>query len=155
MKYIGQYLLNYRVLLACNENNDVITVFPNDNVNVKMNTGDYHGLDYNKDYHCATGQIPEGKYRVIIKLHYILTPKNRPANMGKFIRFINVQWTIFSRWIMNMSADPTNIFQHAIGFMINMLTRMFANPSITVSILIGLGVMYYFLYRRGGSKRRR
>lgn len=69
----------YRIIIATNENNDVVTVFPGEDKRVKMSTGDFHGLDYNKDWHCVEGKIPPGKFRVLLKLHYVVTPPGSEA----------------------------------------------------------------------------
>lgn len=126
----------YRVIISCNENKHVTTTFPHDNIDVKMNTGDFHGLDYNKDYHCAEGEIPENKHRVLLKLHYILIPDNYDDNSfsEKYIRFINVQWTHFSRKFMRMSAHPNNLIEYLMGFLVNFL-RFYYNH-ITLLLLI-------------------
>ena len=51
--YVPGKSIFYRIIVALNENNDVVTVFPDDNISVKMNTGDFHGLNYNADKHCV------------------------------------------------------------------------------------------------------
>jgi len=129
----------YRVIVACNENKHVTTTFPNDNIDVKMNTGDFHGLDYNKDYHCADGEIPKNKHRVLLKLHYILIPDNYDNNSfsEKYVRFINVQWTHFSREFMRMSAHPNNPIEYLMGFLVNFL-RFYYNNIILLLIIIFL-----------------
>lgn len=148
----------YRVIIACNENNDVTTVFPNDDVRVMMDIGDYHGLDYNKDWHCVEGKIPNGTYRVLLKLHYILTPKGRTIHTGGFVRSINVWWTKLSRWFMRMSAEPQNIFEHIAGAIVNGLRYIFnkTNPIVSVVLLVVLLIaIYYFFLRKRTFKKRR
>lgn len=130
-------IIFYRVIIACNENKDVTTMFPNDNIGVKMNIGDFHGLDYNKDYHCADGEIPKDKHRVLLKLHYILIPNTYEDNSfsENYVRFINVQWTYFSREFMRMSAHPNNIIEHLMGFIVNFL-RFYYNNTILLLLII-------------------
>ena len=101
----------YRVILACNENKDVTTIFPNADIKVKMDTCDFHGLDYNKDYHCVEGEIPKDKNRVLLKLHYIIVPNDYGENTisENYVKFINVKWTHLSRNFMRMSSNPKNI----------------------------------------------
>jgi hypothetical protein len=128
----------YRVIVACNPNENVITSFPDENVHVKMNTGDFHGLDYNKNYHCAEGEIPENKSRVLLKLHYILIPEDYPNNTfsENYVKFINVTWTDLSRNFMRASANPTNIKEHCMGLTVNFLRMIFNNIYTVILLLI-------------------
>ena len=123
-----------------------------------MDTGDFHGLDYNKDWHCVDGKIPKDTYRVLLKLHYILTPKNSSVNSGAFVKFINILWTKFSRWFMRMSAEPKNIFESIAGSIVNVLRTIFNSTSPIISIII-LAVIcigiYFFFMKKSKSKRRR
>ena len=134
----------YRIIIAVNENNTVTTYFPKENIRVKMTTGDFHGLDYNKDLHCVEGSIEDGKFRVLLKLHYIIIPKGS-EKYARFIREINVKWTIISREAMRMSANPKNIFEILVGFTVNFSRLVFNNWII--SLLILFGVIYFLSFR--------
>lgn len=127
----------YRVIVACNKNEHVTTMFPNADIKVKMNTGDFHGLDYNKDYHCVDGQIPENKHRVLLKLHYILVPNEYEDDSlsEMYIRFINVKWTYLSREFMRMSAHPNNMIESIMGFLVNFLRFYYNNISLLIIII--------------------
>ena len=129
----------YRVIIACNENYTVVTSFPNDNVKVKMNTGDFHGLDYNKDWHCVEGQIPPGNYRVLLKLHYLVIPElnNEDSISEKFVYYSNVYWTYLSRELMRMSAKPKNYIENIAGNSVNISRYVYNNykPEIYYGII--------------------
>jgi len=135
----------YRVIIATNENNDVITVFPNENVRVKMNTGEFHGLDYNKDWHCVEGEIPEGKYRILLKLHYIITEKGS-EKYEDYVKFINVRWNQITRETMRMSANPQNILESFVGILVNTFREIYNNIYI---IIITLILLYIFSTKMG------
>lgn len=127
----------YRIIVACNKNESVTTLFPNDNIEVKMSTGDFHGLDYNKDYHCAEGEIPENKNRVLLKLHYILVPdSNSSSSSENYVRFINTKWTTLSREFMRTSSNPNNILEYIMGFIVNILRFYFNNIILLIAIII-------------------
>lgn len=130
----------YRVIIACNENNTVTTVFPDEDIRVKMNTKDFHGLDYNKDIHCVEGAIPEGKFRVLLKMHYISIP---PGCEGyeSWVRGINVGWTIASRETMRMSADPKAWYEYIVAFIVNICRIVFNNFYVIVSLLLAIVVV--------------
>jgi len=138
----------YRVIIACNENKDVITSFPNEDVHVTMNTGEFHGLDYNTDYHCVEGSIPPGKYRVLLKLHYMIIPNSLTSKSPsvQFTRFINVLWTKISRWFMRSSAEPKNPIEYLAGLIVNVSRFIFNNNYISFSLLAA--IVGIFLFRK-------
>lgn len=139
----------YRIIIAMNENDTVTTVFPNEDKRVKMNTGDFHGMDYNKDWHCVEGSIPPDKYRVLLKLHYLVIPENTQQYWIDFVRYINVAWTYLSRETMRMSADPKTLFEMLIGFLVNISRFLFNNFNIIiVGILTVYVVIKLFLKRK-------
>ena len=125
----------YRVIIACNENKTVTTVFPDEKISVRMNTKDFHGLDYNKDIHCVEGSIPENKFRVLLKMHYIITPYGSEQYEYP-IRAINVFWTQFSRETMRMSANPKYPHEYIVSFIVNFCRVVFNNIYIILLILI-------------------
>jgi hypothetical protein len=134
----------YRVIIATNENDQVTTVFPNENKRVQMSTGDFHGLDYNKDWHCVEGKIPEGKYRILLKLHYLISPPG--GNWAtEFVRWSNVKWTVLSRETMRMSAKPTNSLETIVAWIVGFCRILFNHTYI---VLIGLVFLIGFFQRK-------
>jgi hypothetical protein len=150
LKFFKDRPIFYRIIVACNENTSVITSFPNANIKVKMNTGDFHGLDYNTDYHCVEGEIPINKYRVLLKLHYILIPNNYPENSlyESFIKNINIYWTIISREVMRMSSKPKNIFETIIGYFTILCMKTANNISYVVLIILIILIILYFIKKK-------
>ena len=138
-------VLYYRVIVACNENNDVTTIFPNDDIKVKMTTGDFHGLDYNKDYHCVDGTIPLNKNRVLLKLHYLIIPENTSNMSISYVRFINTVWTTISRKFMTMSLQPSNPLEYLVGLFINICRYVFNNMFFIIFLIIITLLIKYFI----------
>ena len=132
----------YRVIIACNENNTVTTVFPDENIRVKMNTKDFHGLDYNKDIHCVEGSIPKDKYRVLLKLHFLSIPPDREA-YEPWVRWLNVGWTVMSRETMRMSADPKIWYEYIVAYIVNICRVVFNNFKTALILLILVSIVYY------------
>lgn len=145
----------YRVLVAMNENTTITTVFPTENASTKMTTGDYHGLNCNTDWHCAKGVIPPGKYRILLKLHYLVVPKTA-ENSGwpEFVRWINTLWKFFSRETLRMSADPTNIVEWFVAFVANAARILFNNYIVVIILLLSV-VGYYGSTQLFVTNRRR
>lgn len=126
----------YRIIIACNENTKVTTVFPDEDKRVMMNTKDFHGLDYNKDIHCVEGTIPKDKVRVLLKLHYLIIPKGSEGYQT-WVRSINVWWTILSRETMRMSANPKAWYEYLVAFIVNISRITFNNfYSVALCILV-------------------
>jgi hypothetical protein len=134
----------YRVIIACNENNTVTTVFPDEDKRVKMTTRDFHGLDYNRDWHCVEGSIQEGKYRVLLKMHYIIVPKGSET-WAPFVKWMNVTWTTLSRETMRMSADPQNLGESLVAGTVT-VSRVFFNHFYTFLSILILAVLVYNIY---------
>lgn len=135
-------VIYYRVIIACNENNTVITIFPDEEMRVKMSTSYFHGLDYNKDWHCVEGKIPEGKYRVLLKLHYLVTPEGSEF-WEEYVKYINIQWTVLSRETMRMSANPKNILEYIIAGTVTFCRIIFNYFYVFIFTFIFLAIIYY------------
>lgn len=144
----------YRVIIACNENNTVTTVFPDENVSVKMNTKDFHGLDYNKDIHCVEGAIPEDKFRVLLKMHYLIVPDGSES-YESMVRGMNVGWTVLSRETMRMSAEPKIWYEHIVAFIVNFCRIIFNNFYLILGLITAVGLGYIYTRRGGRIKARR
>jgi hypothetical protein len=139
----------YRVIIACNENNTVTTIFPSEGARVKMTTSDFHGLDYNKDWHCVEGSIPKGKFRVLLKMHYLVIPKGGEA-FEDWVRWLNVSWTVGSRETMRMSANPQNPWEWFVAMIVSVSRILFNN---IYTFLIIVGIILAFMWRKSLSKR--
>jgi hypothetical protein len=131
----------YRIIIACNENNTVTTSFPNENVKIKMNTKEFHGLDYTHDFHCVEGSIPKDKVRVLLKLHYLVVPKGTEA-YEDWVRNINVMWNSLSRETMRMSAEQDTWFKYIVAYIVNSCRFLFNNIKFIITILILLICCY-------------
>jgi hypothetical protein len=138
-------VIYYRVIIACNENNTVTTTFPDEKMAVKMNTKDFHGLDYNKDIHCVEGAIPEGKFRVLLKMHYLIIPPGTEKYQD-WVRSINVWWTVLSRETMRMSANPTVWYEYIVAAIVN-VCRVIFNNFYKIAAGFAAIIVAYIVYR--------
>jgi hypothetical protein len=129
-----------------NENNTVTTYFPDEDKKVKMTTGEFHGLDFNQDWHCIDGTIPKGKHRILLKLHYIVI-HNNIIMYANFITYLNTRWAKFSRSSMNLSSDPRNPFYNRLmSFMFRGERFLILNIlKWLVLVMILVGLIYYLL----------
>lgn len=124
-KYIYQGGCKFlRLILALNENNSVYTQV--EEKTSLLTTGNYNIIDYNKDYHCVNGEIPPGKNRIMLKLHYICVPYNTNKNWVIFCRNINDWWTHVSRETMRESIKPTTLFGHIQKYIVLTFTFIYS-----------------------------
>jgi hypothetical protein len=141
----------YRIIIAINDNDDVITHFPKAGMSVKMSKGDFHGLHYDRDTHCVEGSIPKGKYRIIMKIHYLITPRSQTVAgdaMTSIYALGERAWANASRNVMNASVDPKNSFERGIAFFVNFSTQH-PHEIMTSLVIVTILIFYFVLIRKG------
>jgi hypothetical protein len=131
-----------------NENSSVTTIFPSENKRVKMSTGDFHGLDYNKDWHCVEGSILPNNYRVLLKLHYLVVPQGTQQMWVDWVRFMNVSWTKISRAAMRMSADPQTPIESLVAMFVNFCRFVFNNINTILIYLVAVFILIFAISKR-------
>lgn len=147
-KYIPQYgNVFVRVILGLTKNSTTYTTI--EDKKSLLSTLDFNGMDYNNDYHCVEGYIPKGEIRILLKLHFLCIHKNSPEFFFNFTEYINDWWTHFSREFMRLSAEPQNIVDTFLGYLV-VFTRTIYNKSNVISSLIVILVIYYIVYNRYG-----
>jgi hypothetical protein len=114
----GMYMegvLFYRVMVACNKNDTVYTRFSNQISPV--NIGEFHAFDYNNDLHSVEGAIPDGKHRLMLKLHYAIVPKSKKVkNIYELpSTHVNIMWTRIARYFMRAGSSPKNWIEFTYG----------------------------------------
>ena len=146
-KYIYQGNCKFlRLIIALNENNNVYTQV-NDETSL-LTTGNYNIIDYNKDYHCVHGKIPENKNRIMLKLHYIAVPYNTNKNWIVFCRKINNWWTHFSRETMRDSIKPSNLTEYIKKYIV-LLSRLIWNYMFfLLFFLVFFFIIVYFVPKK-------
>ena len=96
-----------RVIIALNKNNTTYTTI--DSRKSLLTTLDFNGMDYNRDYHCVEGTIPDGDTRILLKLHFICIHPRSPLFLVRFTEKINDSWTHISRELMRKSTNPETV----------------------------------------------
>eukprot|EP00798_Chlamydomonas_sp_ICE-L_P029447 gene29447-5793_t len=142
----------HRVIVACNENTSTITTFPDTGIRVRMTTGDFHGIDYNRDLHCVEGSIPQGRHRVLLKLHYMAVPLGA-KRYASFVRWMNLTRAHGSRDVMRMSSDPTTVGEHCMAFVVNSARIVWAHK-VLLYIITTVGVLCVALCLWGARAKR-
>ena len=96
-----------RIILSLNYNDSTYTRIGNKKS--LLSTLDFNGIDYNNDYHCVEGNIPNNKTRILLKLHFICINRNSSNSCVNWTEFINNKWTHFSRELMRNSNEPKSV----------------------------------------------
>jgi len=114
----------YRVVVACTKNKTVHTRFSGQMFS--MNLGDFHALDYNNDLHSVEGEIPDGKHRILLKLHYAVIPTSENVEniYALCSTHVVIQWTRWSMYFMRAGSSPQNLIECAYGPIIDGLRSM-------------------------------
>jgi len=136
-----------RMILALNYNDTVYTQVGK--TTSTLSTGDFNTIDYNRSYHCVHGVIPDGKYRLLMKLHFVLIPKGRYSRATKFCVELNNWYTHTSRNIMNMSIQPKTFQEHATALLVNTCRVLYNNAYITFVVFV---LIVYLVWRRYAYK---
>ncbi len=149
------YLVNggieiYRVLVACTENKTVETSIPKENLSVFINKTDFYGIRYHKDYHCVHGNMDDDKFRVVLKIHFMIIPKTYPENSfnERFIKSITENWTHASRYAMNQTNNPTSTFGRVMTNSIVSLRWMFNYLWVSLFFLVLIIVIIYYFTKK-------
>lgn len=123
-----------RVILAITENKTTYTVIE-DKVSM-LSTLEFNGMDYNKDYHCVKGYIPEGEIRIILKLHFICIHPNSSQWSRYFCREINNRWTHLSREAMRRTVSPKTVNDKILNYIILSVRYIYIHINIIILIFI-------------------
>ena len=68
-------------------------------------------------------------------MHYLVVPPGSSPIAESWVRQINVGWTVFSREIMRMSANPTTWYEHIVAMIVNICRYIFNNVYIFLFML--------------------
>lgn len=128
-----------RVILAITENSTTFTTI--DDKTSILTTLEFNAMDYNRDYHCVQGYIPDGTVRILLKLHFLCVSPTSPQRCSEFTRYINDKWTHLSREAMRLSASPDNVIEKTIGYLIVVLSKMY-NSSTPISSFLLIVLVY-------------
>ena len=124
-----------RCIVTLNNETNIITNIKGKDIS--CNKGDFFAIDYNRDLHFIYGeQLPEQK-RYILKLHYVMYPKNTPMPILKFYKYINYKYNLLARKLFLYTINPTSYKQQLANWVVNTTTKLSAK---SVSIISNLKI---------------
>jgi hypothetical protein len=137
-----------RAILALNENNTVYTQV--EDKTSLLSTGDYNVIRYNEDYHCVHGSIPANSNRILLKIHFIAIPPDTNPIWSDFCRYINNNWTHFSREMMRDSIKPETVQGYFKQYLV--LISGFTWNNINIILIIFAFLILVFWKRKSIAK---
>jgi hypothetical protein len=135
------YNVPYCTLLRCivgvNGNKTIYTKFTLDDIEYNIQKYQYIAFDYNKDIHYiyTHDNVHDDSQRILLKIHYVLTPKIMDHVAYKNIcSGINTVYNQVARDNFNKSKNPQTLQEYVRSSMINMYTFFYGKFEIHVGM---------------------
>lgn len=151
----------YRCIIGLNENNKIMTHFPNSDIRKRVNTGDVLAFDFNREIHYIYDQTLKDSTdifdvrrnasdipRITIKSHYCIYPKHM-ASFGKRICHLNVKYDQAFRNLFLKTIKPETTWEKIFGTIVLSGTNIYAWLDILFGYknIIYLGFLQYLLFK--------
>jgi hypothetical protein len=96
-----------RTIIAIKGNSSIITEFPFHNQSYHIQTNEYIVFDYNRDVHYIRkdSAITDNSDRIILKLHYIVTPEFLPKPIVRFYKYLHYKYNSTMRTLFLKSQE--------------------------------------------------
>ena len=109
----------YRVLIGLTPDNEKIeTNFLKLDITHKIQKDDYIVFDFDKAIHQVINHSDkdQGKYRIMLKLHYLVCDKCAPnSSYMNFVKQSYITYEYITRYFMQKGTDPRNLYEFFIG----------------------------------------
>ena len=98
----------YRCIVGTDGNTEIATIYPNIQKQKVAQLGDILAFDFNREPHLisADGNNPNKDFRVVLKLHYVVYPKNL-AIFGHMIHWLTTRYNELFRSLFLFTLTPT------------------------------------------------
>ena len=114
-----------RCVCAIQGNSTIVTSFPQTGEELVLASGDFVAFDYNRDIHYIR-QIPDlerAEHRIVLKLHYLVTPKNSPKALVVFYKWIHYSYNDLMRFLfLRSQMVDREISAKILAFWVNFFT---------------------------------
>jgi hypothetical protein len=129
-----------RCVLAVRGNRSICTEFPCANQSVVLHSNEFVAFDYNRDVHYIwkNGAIDDSSKRVIMKLHYLVTPKFLPRPIAAFYKTTNAKYNQLMRYLFLKSQEKDNTLSQAINGGTVIYCYLYSNMGTIATIFGGL-----------------
>lgn len=129
-----------RCILAVRGNSSICTEFPAANQSVILNSNEFVAFDYNRDVHyiCKNQFVHDIRTRVILKLHYLVTPKFLPRPIARFYKTTNAKYNQLMRYLFLKSQDKDTTLSRVINGGTVIYCYLYTNMETIVTVFGGL-----------------
>ena len=100
-----------RTIVAIKGNSSVFTDFPFHNESYRILTNEYIAFDYNRHVHYIRkdSAIDDNSDRIILKLHYIITPQFLPTSIARFYKYLHYKYNSTMRTLFLKSQEENTL----------------------------------------------
>jgi hypothetical protein len=109
----------YRVIIGLTNGNDnIITHFPNANIQHKINSGDYIVFDFDRSVHQVIKEKQGLTPRILLKLHYIVCENGEySSEYVERVKQMYIYYELVTRYFMSTGTDPETFYQFFCGLL--------------------------------------
>jgi hypothetical protein len=129
-----------RCILAVRGNRSICTEFPAANQSVVLHSNEFVAFDYNRDAHYIYKNqfIYDSSKRVILKLHYLVTPKFLPRTIAQFYKTTNAKYNKMMRYLFLKSQEKDTALSRVINGGTVVYCYVYSNMGAIATIFGGL-----------------
>lgn len=116
------FFLPFCVVLRCvyavRGNRSICTEFPSSENWVVLETNGFLAFDYNRDTHYIwrNDEINDTSVRVLLKMHYLVTPEFLPRPIARFYSVVNSKYNKFMRFLFLRSQEKETVLSRTINY---------------------------------------
>ena len=134
-----------RCVLAVQGNSSVVTAFPRARQSFVLNTHEFVAFDYNRDAHYIykDSSFYDSNQRIILKIHYLITPKFVPRPIARFYSNAHVKYNQFMRYLFLRSQEKETALSRAINGGTVVYSFLYSNIHV-VALAFG-GLLIYMI----------
>jgi hypothetical protein len=141
----------YRVLIAINENKQIMTQFPIARQIWRITKGDVLGFDFNRELHLIKNHPTDKNtdFRIVLKAHYVVYPKTIRM-LGQLLGALTTRYDIIARNLFLYTLVPESIMQRLATLYVLITTKIvaltchFIGFNNLVFLVTICGASYYF-----------
>ena len=132
----------YRVLIAINENKQIMTQFPIARQIWRINKGDVLGFDFNRELHLIKNHPTDVNtdFRIVLKAHYVVYPKTIRM-IGQLLGALTTRYDILARNLFLYTLVPESIMQRLAALYVLITTKLVA----LVCHYVGFNNLFFLL----------
>lgn len=129
-----------RCILAVRGNESVFTEFPIIKKSVNLRTNEFVAFDYNRDVHYIwkDNMIHDDSPRIILKLHYLITPKFLPRPIANVYRNLNAKYNQVMRHLFLKSQEKDTTLSRFINGGTVVYCYLYTNIETVIAVVGGL-----------------